>query len=304
MIGSILLIVIMITALVFLFYFFAQRTREDVTTLEEDERKKRDATGEAKSAQQQKQQQQKEQQQQAVPVLWLDSRKGYKLKGSTEIVEWADARGAQYGIVEVQTDRMPMPTAPTGTQKGIGFTSAMLLSRQRAAKSANCTLLVACELSAPGEWGTIFGHFNRGTDADGVPWHSKDVQLRVTNNKRVSWHTAGDNERATIAFDEIWPSSSSSASSSGRGPVVFACTMVSDETSSTMRIEFETATTRGSRSTKLKRTMTDGDAPIVVGSSFANEYSNVVLYECVYYTTALSPTDLETKKQELLRQWV
>ena len=80
--------------------------------------------------------------------------------------------------------------------------------------------------------------------------------------------------------------------------------MVSDETSSTMRIEFETATTRGSRSTKLKRTMTDGDAPIVVGSSFANEYSNVVLYECVYYTTALSQTDLETKKQELVRQWV
>ena len=301
MIVSILLIVIMITALVFLFYFFAQRTREDVTTLEEDERKKRDAKGEAKSAQQQ---QKEQQQQQAVPVLWLDSRKGYKLKGSTEIVEWTDARGAQYGIVEVQTDRMPMPTAPTGTQKGIGLTSAMLLSRQRPTKSANCTLLVACELSAPGEWGTIFGHFNRGSDADGVPWHSKDVQLRVTNNKRVSWHTAGDNERATIAFDEIWPSASSSSSSSGRGPVVFACTMVSDETSSTMRIEFETATTRGSRSTKLKRTMTDGDAPIVVGSSFANEYSNVVLYECVYYTTALSPTDLETKKQELVRQWV
>jgi type III secretory pathway component EscV len=166
MIVSILLIVIMVTALVFLFYFFAQRTREDVTTLEEDERKKRDAKGEAKSAQQQ---QKEQQQQQAVPVLWLDSRKGYKLKGSTEIVEWADARGAQYGIVEVQTDRMPMPTA---NEKGIGFTSAMLISRQRPTKSANCTLLVACELSAPGEWGTIFGHFNRGTDADGVPWHS------------------------------------------------------------------------------------------------------------------------------------
>ena len=296
MIGAILTILVMVTSVVVLFYFFSRRTMEDVGNLESAVAEARAKQKEKEDAQRNNNNNNNNPKTQQAPVLWLDSRKGYKLKGSSaEIVEWTDARGAQYGIVEVQTDRMPMPTA---NQTGIGLTSAMLLSRQRIAKSANCTLLVACELSAPGEWGTIFGHFNRGSDTDGVPWHSKDVQLRATNNKRVSWHTAADNERATIAFDEIWPAGQA------RGPVVFACTMVSDETSSAMRIEFETATTRGSRSTKLKRTMTDGEAPIVVGSSFANEYSNVVLYECVYYTTALSPTDLETQKQELVRRWV
>lgn len=298
MIATILVILIAFAGCVALFLFFSRRTIEDVATLEADVEAARAKLKEKAAAKQSTLQTKTQNKTQVDPLVWLDSSKGYKLKGSsgTDVVEWSDVRGTV--IVEVETDRMPMPMVK---DKGIGFTSAMLLSRQRFAKSANCTLLVACELPAPGEWGTIFGHFNRGTDADGVPWHSKDVQLRVTNTKRVSWHTAGDNERATIAFDEIWPTSSSAPT---RGPVVFACTMVSDETSSTMRIDFETATTRGSRSTRLKRSITDGEAPIVVGSSFANEYSNVVVYECLYYTSALSPTDLETQKSELVRRWL
>ena len=285
MIGAWISIIVFLTCLGFLGFFFISRTNQDV--------KSKEITRiEQKQERTQKKEQEQEQEQE--PVLWLDSRKGIADNGTNEVLEWRDARGDAYESVSAAKERPPMPIVKS---TGVGLTSSMLVSRRSFPKSANCTLLLVCELPAPGAWGTIFGHFNSGADYDGVPWHSKDVQLRVTNDRRVSWHTSGDNTRATVPFDEIWPVGPTTA------PVVFACTMNSDATTSTMRIAFATAKTRGSRATTVPRTIKDGSAPIVIGSSYANEFSHAVLYECVYFTETLAQADLERMTAELILKW-
>lgn len=218
-------------------------------------------------------------------VLWLDSE-----DVSGELTDWADTRGAGLVLTAPNSAR-PVPVARSGG--GVSLTSSMLASPPFA-KSSNCTLVVACSLSTPAEWGTIFGHFNQGDDGKGGRWHDMDVQLRVNQRRQVSWHTAHDNDLVVLPMAPLAP-----LAPLDKGIVVYACTMQSTATKSTMRMDANGTVV----SAELPRTITEGTAPIVLGSSWFNERSNAVIYELAYFHETLSPSECTSVAAWMRQRW-
>ena len=210
-------------------------------------------------------------------VLWLDCM-DMSGSGASWWKDWKDTRGA--GLTLAVPKSKPAPDA----QRGVNLKGTMLASPEFQ-KSSNCTLIVACSIESPDMWGTIFGHFKEGENAMGHRWHDQDVQLRVNDKRQVSWHTANDNERVALPLLS--------------GIVVYACTMQSTATTSTMRMDVNGTVV----SAELGRTITEGTAPIVVGGSWFNEHSNAVIYELAYFNEALSPAECTAVASWMRQQW-
>jgi hypothetical protein len=207
-------------------------------------------------------------------VLWLDC---LDISAGGTATWWKDTRGA--GL----TLSVPPPNPAPVVNNGVSLKGTMLASPDYQ-KSSNCTLVVACSVESPETWGTIFGQFRPGENAVGR-WHDQDVQLRVNDKGQVSWHTANDNEKVVLPLQP--------------GIVVYACTMQSTATTSTMRMDVNGTVV----SAVLGRTITEGTAPIVLGCSWVNEHSNAVIYELAYFNEALSPADCTAVASWMRQRW-